>query len=368
MSRLPIVADDLDNWGTILNDYLLQAHKADGTLKDEIITALKISTADIAAIRTKLEIIDEAAVNALIADLSGVTDAATARNNLSVYSQGQVYTQAEVAAVVANYLLLTGGSLSNFLTLHADPTSALHAATKQYVDSLIAPVKQEVFTSTGTFTVPAGVTSVLVSGCAGGGGGGSATGGGNSCGGGGGAGGQRMIDHKVTGLTPGANITVTINKGSAGAGGASGSNNGLAGGNVVFGAYITMSGGAGGTYGGSGSAIGVGGDSNGIGAGTGGDGGIGTGTFQTDGLEGLGSISYNGGVGGTKGATVDGGGGGGGGGYHGAGGDGGNGGNGGAGGAGSNGADLGAGGGAGGGGSSGGVGGNGQFGILIVKW
>jgi len=32
------------------------------------------------------------------------------------------------------YLLLSGGALTNFLTLHADPTSAMHAATKQYVD------------------------------------------------------------------------------------------------------------------------------------------------------------------------------------------------------------------------------------------
>lgn len=32
------------------------------------------------------------------------------------------------------YLQLSGGTLTNFLTLHADPTSNLHAATKQYVD------------------------------------------------------------------------------------------------------------------------------------------------------------------------------------------------------------------------------------------
>lgn len=36
----------------------------------------------------------------------------------------------------ASFLKLTGGSLSGALTLNADPTSALHAATKQYVDSL----------------------------------------------------------------------------------------------------------------------------------------------------------------------------------------------------------------------------------------
>lgn len=34
-----------------------------------------------------------------------------------------------------NYLKLSGGTLTNFLTLHADPTSALHAASKGYVDT-----------------------------------------------------------------------------------------------------------------------------------------------------------------------------------------------------------------------------------------
>ena len=36
----------------------------------------------------------------------------------------------------ADFLKLSGGSLTNFLTLHADPSSALHAATKQYVDAM----------------------------------------------------------------------------------------------------------------------------------------------------------------------------------------------------------------------------------------
>lgn len=45
-----------------------------------------------------------------------------------------------VDGLVANYLALTGGTLTNFLTLHADPTSALHAATKQYVDTAVGTV------------------------------------------------------------------------------------------------------------------------------------------------------------------------------------------------------------------------------------
>jgi hypothetical protein len=32
----------------------------------------------------------------------------------------------------------TGGAMTGYLTLHADPTSGLHAATKQYVDNTVA--------------------------------------------------------------------------------------------------------------------------------------------------------------------------------------------------------------------------------------
>ena len=34
MPRLPIPGDDAGQWGGILNDYLLQAHNADGTLRN----------------------------------------------------------------------------------------------------------------------------------------------------------------------------------------------------------------------------------------------------------------------------------------------------------------------------------------------
>ncbi len=38
MARLPIPGSDDGKWGDILNEYLLAAHKTDGTLKDDIIT------------------------------------------------------------------------------------------------------------------------------------------------------------------------------------------------------------------------------------------------------------------------------------------------------------------------------------------
>lgn len=43
MARLPIPGGDNGNWGNILNDYLLQAHDTDGSLKDGSITEAKLS-------------------------------------------------------------------------------------------------------------------------------------------------------------------------------------------------------------------------------------------------------------------------------------------------------------------------------------
>ena len=63
---------------------------------------------------------------------------------LTVDSYGRVSGTSAVALadisglVDSRYLQLSGGTLTNFLTLHADPSSAMHAATKQYVDAVSA--------------------------------------------------------------------------------------------------------------------------------------------------------------------------------------------------------------------------------------
>lgn len=44
MARLPQPGGDSGNWGTILNDYLSQAHKSDGALKDNIVSTTQLST------------------------------------------------------------------------------------------------------------------------------------------------------------------------------------------------------------------------------------------------------------------------------------------------------------------------------------
>ena len=90
------------------------------------------------------------------------------------------------------------------------------------------------FSASGTFTVPAGITKLQVY-AAGGGGGGNSSAYPNARDAGGHAGAGIIM---ISGLSPGASITVTVGSGGAG--------NGSAGGTTSFGSYITCTGGAGG--------------------------------------------------------------------------------------------------------------------------
>jgi hypothetical protein len=238
-------------------------------------------------------------------------------------------------------------------------------------------LRSQVFTSSGTFTVPANVSNVIIVGCGGGGGGGGG-GASNGAAGGGGGGGVGANPFVVTlPVTSGGGYTVTIGAGgSAGAagvyggGGAGGS--GGAGGTTTFGSGLRFFGGNGG----------VGGVMNGAG-GSGGTTGTGIGFFTSGGAGGnyhaAGNNGGNGaasnysgaGTGGTGGGATAGGGGGGGGAGLGVGGFGGAGGGGTSG---SNGASgiycAGAGGGGGGDDNtnSGGAGGSGGGGFIEVYW
>jgi len=164
----------------------------------------------------------------------------------------------------------------------------------------------QAFTSSGSFTVPAGVTRLRVNVIGGGGAGGSSSVG---PGGGGGAGGSALTI--LTGLTPGSIIPVTVGAGGTASSGSTGG----AGGTSSFGTYISATGGSGGlggtTYGpmaGGAGGAGVGGTVNNSGsygtdcilsAARGGDGGgPGNGRGTTGALTGYAGQGYGGGGGG----------------------------------------------------------------------
>lgn len=63
---------------------------------------------------------------------------------------------------LADYLPLTGGTLTGALTLNANPTSNLHAATKQYVDNAVSNVQPPATTMNQFLTMTAATTTTKV--------------------------------------------------------------------------------------------------------------------------------------------------------------------------------------------------------------
>ncbi len=133
----------------------------------------------------------------------------------------------------------TGGSNP---TISSTTLNAGNGAAGQIIVAWACPSTQT-FTSSGTFTVPDGITSV--SPVLTGGGGGGAT---NTSTGGGGGGGGGYTTGTMT-VTPGQTITFTV--GAGGAGATTNNTNGQAGGNTTFSSF-TAHGGGGGLAGGGG--------------------------------------------------------------------------------------------------------------------
>jgi len=187
---------------------------------------------------------------------------------------------------------------SNFVIRAVDAAS--NTSSRAFSITVNAPVVQT-FTSSGTFSVPTGVTSVQVLVVAGGGGGGGINPGGGSNGyfnGGGGAGG--LVFHPAYPVTPGGTVSVTVGDGGTGPGGGCRGGNGQP---SVFGT-ITAQGGGGG--GGSGQPANCGGS----GGGGGGNTGSGAGGNGQQGPSGGGTgYGNNGGTGASGGSGAGGGGG-----------------------------------------------------------
>jgi len=139
---------------------------------------------------------------------------------------------------------IVSSTTSNF-TLRA--VDAASNTTSRAFSITVTPYTVESFTSSGTFSVPSGVTSVnvlVVAGGASGGGGRSSVDGQNGGSGGGGAGG--LIFFPSYPVTPGGTITVTV--GCGGAPQASDQTRGNDGQDSVFGTLTAKGGGGGGAY------------------------------------------------------------------------------------------------------------------------
>jgi hypothetical protein len=145
-------------------------------------------------------------------------------------------------------VLKAGDTMTGALTLNGNPGSALVAAPKQYVDAAagarIISVNQQEFTASGTYTPSAGMVYCIIECIGGGGGGGSGHSTTNTINGGGGGGSGGYSRLLATAATIGASKAVTI--GAAGAAGAGPDNNGGAGGDTSVGTLCIAKGGLGG--------------------------------------------------------------------------------------------------------------------------
>ena len=112
-------------------------------------------------------------------------------NNVNNTSDANKPVSSATQTALDTKLDKSGGTLTGPLTLNGNASSALHAVPKQQLDSAITSAiagvtcsyvggRGQVFTSSGTFTVPVGVTAVKVRGCGGGGGGSGGTAGGTT--------------------------------------------------------------------------------------------------------------------------------------------------------------------------------------------
>lgn len=156
--------------------------------------------------------------------------------------------------------IVTNGTTGNFAVTVKTLSGSGVALTSGQTQTLVGdgtnitveqlPVRVARLTASGSFTVPAGVTTLYLTGCAGGGGGGGGASSSNnssaSTSGGSGGAGQAAIKTPVT-VTPGQVISYTIASGGAGgSGGATGinGNSGSSGGSTIFGSLLTLSGGS----------------------------------------------------------------------------------------------------------------------------
>ena len=206
-------------------------------------------------------------------DNTGMLQVLNASGTMAVFDVDTLNQRVGIGTAAPSSTLTVNGTItltgaSSTITGLAAPVNASDAATKAYVDAASggAYSKSQMFTSSGTFTVPSGVSMVWVTLQGGGGGGG---GGGNANGaygyGAGGGGGGQFILRMPYNVSLGQDISVVVGAGGAGGTGTSAVNFGSGGGNggsSQFGSLIAYGGGGGSGSGGGGGPTGVTGGSS----------------------------------------------------------------------------------------------------------
>ena len=149
MARLPQPGGDSGNWGDILNDYLLQVHDADGTLKDNVVTAATIAPGAV----TKADV-----------GLGNVDDTSDAAKPVSSATQTALNAKLDTADVdseVADKISTDGTAIDGALTTSVDDKFANLLAT--YTPGAVQDFAERLvnFTTTNTTIGSTSATALI---------------------------------------------------------------------------------------------------------------------------------------------------------------------------------------------------------------
>ncbi len=155
MARLPQPGGDNGNWGTILNDYLAQTHKSDGTLKDNVVSAAAITDGSIG--ETLLDAALQSKVNAgapdatastrgvvqLAGDLGGSATSPTVPGLSDKVAKGSLMFNVKDYGAVGNGSTDDGAAIESALSALVALTTAYNAVgvlyfpPGKYIDSAV---------------------------------------------------------------------------------------------------------------------------------------------------------------------------------------------------------------------------------------
>jgi hypothetical protein len=133
--KAPLANPTFTGTVTLPANTISQSMMGDDSVGTNEIGGLAVTTEKIAALAvTEGKIADSAVTSAKIADGTIVN---ADINASAAIAQSKV---ADLTTDLAAKLALAGGTMTGAITLHADPSSSLHAATKQYVDNTASGV------------------------------------------------------------------------------------------------------------------------------------------------------------------------------------------------------------------------------------
>src|SRR5664279_3990179 len=160
MARLPTPGGDTNNWGTVLNDFLSQAHNADGSLKTDSVGSAAL--ADNAVTNTTISAsadVDQSKIHNLTTDLSAKAPLAspTFTGTVTVPTPSNATdasTKAYVDSAAASGTPDANGSTKGKIQLAGDLAGAAAAPAVSKIKGIdlpaSAPTAGQVLTATGT--------------------------------------------------------------------------------------------------------------------------------------------------------------------------------------------------------------------------